>query len=121
MRRRRHPLTVNDVLRRDFLELHPRAEGQSFEDWYASLFVAGSRVRFTGVFLKNTGQIAGGEGTKTWTIVRCDCGCEDDPADYQGRLVAVDEKTALDPERQRHIATFNLLVVGAPPRARDYP
>lgn len=28
----------------------------------------GDTVRLTGAFLRNTGQIAGGEGTKRWTV-----------------------------------------------------
>ena len=46
----------------------------------------GARVKLTGVFLKNTGQRAGGEGAKVWTVIAHACSmCE------SGRYVAVDE------------------------------
>lgn len=37
-------------------------------------FEPGDRVRLTGVFLKNTGQRAGGEEQSRWTVRACDCG-----------------------------------------------
>lgn len=122
MRTRRYPpqQTANEGLRCAFLAKHPRAEGQSFEDWYASLFVPGERVRCTGTFLARTGQRAGGEGEKVWTLVACDCGCADSRLEPYG-VVAVDERSAADPARWRHFARGNLMVVGAPPRASDFP
>lgn len=68
---------------------------------YASKYPPGSKVRFTGVFLKNTGQIAGGEGGKIFTVRACQCSlCK------TGRYLSV-----LDPEYPadtRHIAAVNL-------------
>ncbi len=63
----------------------------------------GTRVRLTGDFLRNTGQIAGGEGLSRWTTVLCTCGlCK------TGRFVAVDEPSTDDPNRSRHINAGNL-------------
>ncbi len=68
----------------------------------------GQRVRLTGKFLRNTGQIAGGEGQSRWVVVACQCGlCQRD-------FVAVDEMLALypdEPPAQRHFASANLEVV----------
>lgn len=41
----------------------------------------GARVKLTGVFLKNTGQVVGGEGAKVWTVI----------SQPNPRLVLVDE------------------------------
>lgn len=63
----------------------------------------GTRVRLTGEFLRNTGQIAGGEGQSKWTTVACSCGlCQG------GRFVAVDQPSTDDPTRSRHIHAGNL-------------
>lgn len=67
----------------------------------------GLRVKFTGVFLKNTGQQVGGEGQKVFVVQPCGCdGCTD------GHLIAVDEKSDFDPSLQRHIATNNVFAEG---------
>ena len=92
-----------------------------FDKRYAGLFVHGAPVRFTGTFLKNTGQQAGGEGQKVWSIVPCTCGCEDRTVDDAYAMIAVNEKTATDLTSWRHIARANLMIVGGPLRARDYP
>lgn len=92
-------------------------------------FEPGDRVRLTGVFLKNTGQRAGGEEQSRWTVRACDCGlCA------SGRYSAVDqqysplsvswtpEELAADPRLQwRHILNANLEQVGKPIRAEDLP
>lgn len=66
---------------------------------------AGARVRLTGEFLRNTGQIAGGEGQSRWTVIACDCGlCR------TGRFVAVNQASTDDPSRNRHINAGNLQV-----------
>ncbi len=66
----------------------------------------GARVRLTGRFLRNTGQIAGGEGNRVWKVVPCACDlCAGK------RFVAVDEPAIRypdEPERPRHIASVNL-------------
>jgi len=95
----------------------------------------GTVVRLTGVFLRNTGQIAGGEGQARWTVVACDCrACDDWTAAEAAPLVAVNEPHACqsdprgyediapeDRPKWRHIAACNLETVGARPRAADYP
>ena len=84
----------------------------------------GTRVRLTGYFLKNTGQQAGGEGQSVWQIAPCECrSCDDWEGPNCMPLVAVNEVVARSGEepRWRHIAAYNLEVVGAPPRAADYP
>lgn len=63
----------------------------------------GTRVRFTGEFLRNSGQIKGGEGQSRWTVVECTCGlC------MVGTYVAVNQPSHDDPSQQRHINFFNL-------------
>lgn len=93
----------------------------------------GTRVRLTGRFLRDTGQIAGDEGSRVWTIVACDCAicrrnddeyavvavdephaCQSDPRGYED--IAVDERP-----RWRHIHAGNLQVVGGKPKVTDYP
>lgn len=69
----------------------------------------GDRVRFHGLFLKNTGQMTGEAGRKVWMVEHCAC-----PPCAEGRWVAVNEihddgrgNTSL-----RHIAAGNLGIVG---------
>lgn len=40
----------------------------------ATRFTPGDRVRLTGEFLRNTGQLVGGEGHSRWIVLACDCG-----------------------------------------------
>lgn len=69
----------------------------------------GDRVRLTAAFLRNTGQIVGGEGHAVWTVVPCDCGlCKG------GRFVAVDQPSSDDPIKNRHILAANLVRKGRP-------
>jgi len=92
----------------------------------------GTKVRLTGVFLRNTGQMTGDEGRKRWTVQSCECGlCKCGKPGF----VAVDEphQAALDPKGYedvppekrakmlRHVACGNLEIVGAKPKAEDYP
>ena len=70
---------------------------------------AGTLVKLTGDFLRNTGQQASSEGKRRWTVLECTCGlCR------SGRHVAVDQR--LPPEMQagewRHFAFANLQPVG---------
>jgi hypothetical protein len=81
----------------------------------------GDRVQLTGTFLKSTGQQRGSEGVRKWIVVACSC-----ELCAKGRFVAVNEPNIFrerDPEQSehRHIATGNLMVIGAPPRASDFP
>lgn len=74
-------------------------------------FSPGDKVRLTGRFLRNTGQLKGGEGRKVWTVVECACGlCS------RGGFVAVDERNTDGP---RHIATGNLKRVGQSDHSAD--
>lgn len=94
----------------------------------------GAVVRLTGVFLRSTGQIAGGEGQARWAVVACDCrACADWTAHDALPLVAVNEPHSCqsdprgyediapeDHPKWRHVAACNLEAVGARPRAADY-
>lgn len=52
-------------------------------------FKVGDRVQFSGKFLQSTGQVAGGEGRKVWTILHVD--------DRHGStIVQVNEPATLD-------------------------
>lgn len=63
----------------------------------------GARVRLTGEFLRNTGQIAGGEGSARWIVQPCSCGlCK------TGRFIAVDQPSTDDPGQARHINAGNV-------------
>jgi hypothetical protein len=93
----------------------------------------GTKVRLTGKFLQSTGQQTGSEGTSRWLTVDCgkDSGCDCEPS----YLVAVNEPhlCGTDPRGYedvlpevrarmwRHIALANLEIIGAKPKAEDYP
>jgi hypothetical protein len=81
----------------------------------------GTRVRFTGRYLKSTGQTTGPEGREIFTVISCPCARCADPT--MGGWVAVDRKVAASywtPEEiaaapyllHRHIAAANLQPVG---------
>ena len=73
---------------------------------------AGDKLKFTGRFLKNTGQIVGGEGHTVFTVVEHDCRmCK------SGLFVAVDQASTQEDENgnsigPRHILASNLYRVG---------
>lgn len=84
----------------------------------------GTKVRLTGYFLKVTGQQRGEEGRKTfkvlgrsgdsWAIV------DEEAVDWQSMFTPAE--LAADPTlKWRRIAIGNLQIVGAPPKAGDYP
>ena len=90
---------------------------------------AGTKVRLTGIFLRNTGQRVGGEGPQRWLTVACDC-----PSCKSGDFVAVNEPHLcqtdprgyedIPPEERpkwRHFNAANLEVDGKIPRACDLP
>lgn len=82
----------------------------------------GTKIRMSAKFLRSTGQLAGGEGRKTWTVLHV----------YRARgeaypMLLVDEPSAdpfrdySDAERMndprllwRRISSFNVSVVGKP-------
>lgn len=92
----------------------------------------GTKVRLTGKFLRNTGQFTGSEGTSTWLTVES---TEHKPGDSaKDAIISVNEPhlCQTDPRgyedfapeerpKWRRINAANLEVVGAPPRAEDYP
>lgn len=62
----------------------------------------GTRVRMTRQFLRNTGQVSGGDASSKWTVQECGCGlCR------LGRHVATDQ-ASYDGSGPRHIAFANL-------------
>lgn len=84
----------------------------------------GTKVRLTGYFLKVTGQQRGSEGQKvfkvlgqsgdSWAIV------DEELYDYKDTFTPAE--LAADPSlKWRRIAIGNLQIVGAPPKAGDYP
>jgi len=76
----------------------------------------GTRVRLTDAFLRNTGQVVGGEAFARWTVVSCPCGlCQ------TGRFVAVDQPSTDDPDRSRHVAVANLEVIKPRPQYNPFP
>jgi hypothetical protein len=92
----------------------------------ASIPPAGTPVRLTGKYLKSTGQHRGREGASRWSIVG--------PVPGMPHHVYVNEKFDDEyrkamwgdlPEEQRPkyraIALGNLEVIGAKPKAKDYP
>jgi len=69
----------------------------------AKRFEPGTRVRFTGKFLRNTGQYTGQDTRSRWTVVPCECGlCK------LGNFLATDEPSYDDPSQPRHINVGNL-------------
>lgn len=91
----------------------------------------GTPVRLTGVFLRSTGQITGDDGRKRWTVQKCECSLcksgsfvatdEKHPDWYMQRLYSADEIATMPHLRFRHFAIGNLEIVGAKPKAADYP
>jgi len=83
----------------------------------------GTKVRLTGYFLKSTGQHAGSEGRKTWKVLGAsgDWAIVDEEA-YDWQTMFTPAELAADPSlKWRRIAIGNLQIVGAPPKAGDYP
>lgn len=74
----------------------------------------GARIRLTGQFLRDTGQIVGGEGHRRWTVVECAC-----KLCAGSRFVAVDERsTLMDDDSPRHLLVANVEEVPSPRRER---
>lgn len=94
----------------------------------------GTKVRFTGRFLRNTGQFAGGEGARTWTIVECACAlCEvvgyadlyyvavDQPHIAQIDPTGYEDVPSAERPKWRHINAANLEVAGKLVRPCNLP
>jgi hypothetical protein len=88
---------------------------------YDAAMVPGTKVRLSGKFLRNTGQIAGGEGQSVWTVQECSCpGCKDgylvatnEPKDEESLKMFTEEELRDMPYlRMRHIARGNLSILG---------
>lgn len=91
----------------------------------------GTKVRFTGTYLRNTGQLTGDEGQRRWIVQKCECSfckggqhvCTDEKHgdDYMQRFYSAEEIATLPHLRFRHIGIAGLEIVGAKPKAADYP
>ena len=90
----------------------------------------GTTVRLTGIFLKNTGQHRGGEGASRWKVLPWSESGFPGPA--SDSFVVVNEpqdpsyysditSTRSDGQFMRLINKGNLEIVGAKPKAEDYP
>lgn len=92
---------------KDLLPASDYFEKLDTSDWQPKKYPVGTKVRFTGVFLKSTGQIAGEEGQKWFTVMECACSlCT------TGDYLAVDEPNVFDEIKYRHIAVTNLYRMG---------
>jgi hypothetical protein len=81
----------------------------------------GAKVRLTGHYLKSTGQQRGSEGASRWTVLGTSGNfvIVDEPADTR---YFTSEEIAADPSlKWRRIHRGNLEIVGAKPKASDYP
>lgn len=87
---------------------------------------AGTTVRLTGKYLKNTGQHKGREGASRWKIIGPVPGMPEhvyvnEPLDDEYRKMMFGDLPEAEQPRYRAIALGNLEVVGAKPKAKDYP
>lgn len=84
----------------------------------------GSKVRLTGYFLKSTGQQRGVEGSKRFTVIGhsgSDWVVVDEEA-FEWQTMFTPAELAADPSlKWRRINKGNLEIVGASPKAADYP
>jgi len=64
-----------------------------------TIFQAGDKVKMTGKFLRSTGQVVGGEGSKVWTVMAF-------TDDSFLRMVIVDE--LLSPEMLKYFSDAEL-------------
>jgi len=90
----------------------------------------GTKVRMTGIFLKNTGQHRGREGASRWTVLPWEQ--SGFPGAPSPDMVVVNQpedpswysdirSTRSDGQFMRRIHKGNLEIVGAKPKAEDYP
>lgn len=87
---------------------------------------AGTTVRLTGKFLRNTGQHKGREGASRWKVVGPVPGMPqhvyvNEPVPEEDRIAWYGDLPEEERPRWRAIALGNLEVVGAKPKAKDYP
>ena len=83
----------------------------------------GAKVRLTGTFLKSTGQQCGPEGLSVWTVVANDGDfvLVNEPHDEEYRKHMWGDLPESERPKWRRINRANLQIVGAKPKASDYP
>jgi len=86
----------------------------------------GTPVRLTGKFLKNTGQHRGGEGASRWKVIGPVPGMPEhvyvnEPHSEEYRKMMWGDLPEEERPKWRAIALGNLEVIGAKPKAKDYP
>jgi hypothetical protein len=83
----------------------------------------GARVRLTGAFLKSTGQHRGREGVSVWTVTGNDGDfvITNEPMDSTYVKEMWGDLPEAERPKFRRINRFNLEIVGARPKAGDYP
>ncbi len=84
----------------------------------------GTKVRLTGVYLKSTGQQRGSEGSSVWRVLgrSGDSFVIVDQELHDWRSMFSPAELAADPSlKWRRINKANLQIVGAKPKAEDYP
>jgi hypothetical protein len=84
----------------------------------------GTRVRLTGAFLKSTGQQRGGEGASVWTVVGSSGDSfvlVNEPYSEEYRQQMWGDLPESERPKWRAINKANLQIVGAKPKAGDYP
>ena len=96
-----------------------------------ALPLPGTTVRLTGKFLKNTGQHRGSEGASRWIVLPwSESGFPDKASSdfvvvnepqYDQSMYADIKSTRPDGKFMRLINKGNLEIVGAKPKAEDYP
>ena len=82
----------------------------------------GTVVRLTGHFLKSTGQQRGGEGSSRWKVLGSSGDSFVIVNEEADTSYFTPEELAADPSlKWRRINKYNLEIVGAKPKAGDYP
>ncbi len=67
----------------------------------------GTKIRYTGKFLANTGQYAGGSGLSKWIVQACECGpCQ------RGDWVATNEHRELYPDEDQSVPQWQHVARG---------
>jgi hypothetical protein len=89
-------------------------------------FEPGTPVRLTGKFLKNTGQQRGKEGASRWTVIGPVPGMPehvyvDEPYSDEYRAQMWGDLPESQRPKWRAFNINNLEVIGAKPKAEDYP
>jgi len=86
----------------------------------------GTPVRLTGKFLKNTGQQRGSEGASRWKVIGPVPGMPEhvyvnEPHSEEYRKMMWGDLPEEERPKWRAIALGNLEIIGAKPKAKDYP